>query len=89
MQIFSQSEVMTNEWGNQCLDEVLHSGDSGIRDISNYPLIFCDLGCTISPVKKFPQKWFAPFATFGRSALGHTLLVRQSWGPSSMCLPAS
>ena len=36
------------------IDETLLSGDSGFRDISNYPLIYRDLDHKISPVKKFP-----------------------------------
>ena len=49
---FPHIKAIPIKWGNQFLDEFLRSGDSGIRDISNYPSIFRDFGCQISSDSK-------------------------------------
>ena len=40
---------ITINWGKHFLDDFSHSGDSGIKDIGNYPVICHDLGRQISP----------------------------------------
>ena len=62
---FPHDKSINTKWGNQFIDKFPYSGDSGIKGISIYPLICCDLGWQISSeCKKIPQLAGTPVANF-------------------------
>ena len=49
---FPHNKAITIKLGNQFFDKFPYSGGSGVRELSNYPLICCDLGPQISSESK-------------------------------------
>ena len=62
---FLDRNVITDKWVTQFLNGFSHSGDSGIMDINNFPMICGGFGLqNFSRLTKYPKTVFKSFASF-------------------------